>query len=51
MILMDKLITAVKEGKFELGLFLDFSKAYDNINHDILFNKLELHGEEVLASV
>ena len=41
---MDKLITALKEAKFVLGLFLDFSKAFDNINHDMLFNKLELYG-------
>ena len=31
---------ALKEGKFVSGLFLDFSKAYATINHDILFNKL-----------
>ena len=43
-ILMDKLITALKEGKFVLGLFLDFSKAFDTVNHDILFKKLELYG-------
>ena len=40
---MDKLISALKEGKFVLGLFLDFSKAFDTINH-ILFNKLDLYG-------
>ena len=42
--LMDQLITALKEGKLVLGLFLYFSKAFDTINHDILFNKLELYG-------
>ena len=42
-ILMDKLISALKEGKFVLGLFLDFSKAFDTINH-ILFDKLDLLG-------
>ena len=41
-ILMDRLITALKEGKIVLGFFLDFSKAFDTINHDILFNKLEI---------
>ena len=30
----------LKKGKFVSGLFLDFSKAYATINHDILFNKL-----------
>ena len=43
-ILMDKLISDLKEGKFVLGLFLDFSKPFDIINHDILFNKLDLYG-------
>ena len=44
MILMDELITALKGGKFVFGLFLDFSKAFDTIYHDILFNKLEWYG-------
>ena len=41
---MDKLIPALKGGRFVLGLFLDFSKAFDTINHDIIFNKLDLYG-------
>ena len=41
---MDKLISALKKGKFVLGLFLDFSKAFDTIHHDIFFNRLDLYG-------
>ena len=38
--LMDKLITALKNGEFTIGVFLDFSMAFDTINHQILFDKL-----------
>ena len=38
-IMMDKLISALKKGKLVLCLFLDVSKAFDTVNHGILFNK------------
>ena len=42
--LIDKLSTALDDGEYVLGLFLDFSKAFDTVNHDILFAKLEHYG-------
>ena len=42
--LMDKIISALNDGDYVLGLFLDFSKAFDTINHNILFDKLEFYG-------
>ena len=37
---MDKLLTSVDNGQKTIGLFLDFFKAFDTINHDILLQKL-----------
>ena len=38
--LIDKLMNALDKGEFVLGVFLDFSKAFDTINIDILLHKL-----------
>ena len=42
--LVDKISDALENGEYVLGLFLDFSKAFDTVNHDILFAKLEFLG-------
>ena len=42
--LVDKISNALENGECVLGLFLDFSKAFDTVNHDILFEKLEYLG-------
>ena len=38
--LIDKISTALERGDFVLGLFLDFSKAFVTVNHNISFSKL-----------
>ena len=42
--LVDKISNALENGEYVLGLFLDFSKAFDTVNCDILSTKLEHLG-------
>ena len=44
LILLDKLTKALDDGKKAIGIFLDFSKAFDTVNHDILLDKLFHYG-------
>ena len=42
--LVDKISMALEDGEFAIGLFLDFSKAFDTINYEILYMKLLHYG-------
>ena len=42
--LTDDILTSFEKGQFALGVFIDLSKVFDTVNHDILLHKLELYG-------
>ena len=42
--LIDKIISAHELNKTVLGIFIDLSKIFDTINHDIMLNKLWHYG-------
>ena len=42
--LTDKISNAMDEGKYTMGVFLDLSKAFDTVNFEILFKKLQHYG-------
>ena len=43
-LLNDKISKALYDGEYVLGVFLDFSKVFDTVNHDILLHKLYAYG-------
>ena len=44
MFLVDKISKALHDGDYALGVFIDFSKAFDTVNHEILLSKLWFYG-------
>ena len=49
MLLIDKLAKAMEEKEYVIGVFLDFSKAFDTVDHNILLDKLYHYGIRGIA--
>ena len=43
-VLMENLITALDNGNCAIGLFLDFQKAFDTVDHHILLDEFHCYG-------
>ena len=41
---VSRIIDAFENGQCSMGVFLDLSKAFDTVNHDILINNLNFYG-------
>jgi hypothetical protein len=42
--MLDKVLSAIDRGEYAIGIFLDFSKAFDTVNHKILMSKMYKYG-------
>ena len=49
MLLIDKITEALDNGNRVVGINLDFSKAFDVVNHDIVLQKLSMYGVQDIA--
>ena len=43
-ILIENLVNPMDSGKFAVGIFLDFHKAFDTVDHCFLLDKSYLYG-------
>src|ERR1043165_844051 len=47
--MQDKITQAIDNNEYSIGVFLDLTKAFDTVNHNILLTKLERYGVRGIA--
>ena len=48
--LIDKITEALDQGNCVIGIFIDFSKAFDTVDHKLLLQKMKLYGIQGTAN-
>ena len=49
MVSPDKIVKALENGEFVVGIYFDFPKAFGTVDHKILLMKLQCHGIRGIA--
>ena len=44
LVLLENILNTLEKGHSAVGLFLDFKKAFDTVDHDLLFQKMNTYG-------
>ena len=47
--LIDSIYDSFNQNKYTLGVFIDLSKAFDTVDHNILIDKLNSYGKKTIA--
>ena len=47
--IIDRITESLDKGDYAIGIFLDFSKAFDTVDHNILLHKLQNYGIRGIA--